>query len=99
MCNEIRPHKAKIDRKPNNKDTTHVPLGRSPNVMQRNFLASAPNQKWVTDITEFNVNGHKLYLSACMDLYNREIIAHRMARRPVFELVSGTLVAALSQDV
>ena len=67
--------------------------------MQRNFLASAPNQKWVTDITEFNVNGHKLYLSACMDLYNREIIAHRMARRPVFELVSGTLVAALSQDV
>lgn len=68
-----------------------------PNVLQRNFLASAPNQKWVTDITEFNVNGHKLYLSACMDLYNREIIAHRMARRPVFELVSGTLGAALSR--
>lgn len=51
-----------------------------PNVLQRNFLASAPNQKWVTDITEFNVNGHKLYLSACMDLYNREIISHRIAR-------------------
>jgi transposase InsO family protein len=32
-----------------------------------------------------------------MDLYNREIIAHRMARRPVFGLVSGTLVAALSR--
>ena len=68
-----------------------------PNVLQRNFLASAPNQKWATDITEFNVNGHKLYLSACMDLYNGEIIAHRMARRPVFELVSCTLAAALSQ--
>jgi transposase InsO family protein len=68
-----------------------------PNVLQRNFLASAPNQKWVTDITEFNVNGHKLYLSACMDLYNSEIIAHRMARRPVFDLVSGTLGAALSR--
>jgi len=68
-----------------------------PNVLQRNFLASAPNQKWVTDITEFNVNGHKLYLSACMDLYNREIIAHRMARRPVFDLVSDTLGAALSR--
>ena len=39
-----------------------------PNVLQRNFLASAPNQKWVTDITEFNARGHKLYLSACMDL-------------------------------
>jgi len=69
-----------------------------PNVLQRDFLAKAPNQKWVTDVTEFNVNGHKLYLSACMDLYNGEIIAHRMARRPVFELVSGTLRAALSRS-
>lgn len=68
-----------------------------PNVLRRDFSATAPNQKWVTDITEFNVNGHKLYLSACMDLYNGEIIAYRMARRPVFELVSGTLQAALSQ--
>ena len=69
-----------------------------PNVLQRDFSATAPNQKWVTDITEFNVNGQKLYLSACMDLYNGEIIAHRMARRPVFELVAGTLRAALSQS-
>ena len=68
-----------------------------PNVLQRHFIATAPNQKWATDVTEFNVNGDKLYLSACMDLYNREIIAHRMARRPVFELVSGTLEAALSR--
>jgi putative transposase len=68
-----------------------------PNVLQRNFYATAPNQKWATDVTEFNVNGQKLYLSACMDLYNGEIVAHRMARRPVFELVSSTLQAALSQ--
>ncbi len=33
-----------------------------------------------------------------MDLYNGEIVAHRMARRPVFELVSGTLEVALSQS-
>lgn len=69
-----------------------------PNVLQRDFCATAPNQKWATDITEFNVNGQKLYLSACMDLYNGEIIAHRMARRPVFELVSGTIRAALSRS-
>lgn len=68
-----------------------------PNVLQRDFCATAPNQKWVTDVTEFNVNGQKLYLSACMDLYNGEIVAHRMARRPVFELVSSTLRAALSR--
>ncbi len=68
-----------------------------PNVLQRDFCAAAPNQKWVTDVTEFNVKGHKLYLSACMDLYNGEIIAHRIAKRPVFELVSSTLRAALSR--
>ena len=65
-----------------------------PNILQRDFCATVPVQKWVTDITEFNVKGHKLYLSACMDLYNGEIVAHRMARRPVFELVSGTMEAA-----
>lgn len=68
-----------------------------PNVLQRDFCATAPNRKWATDVTEFSVNGHKLYLSACMDLYNGEIIAHRMARRPVFELVSSTLQTALSR--
>ncbi|QWT47046.1 IS3 family transposase [Azospira inquinata] len=68
-----------------------------PNVLQRDFCAAAPNQKWSTDVTEFNVNGRKLYLSACMDRYNGEIVAYRMATRPVFELVSGTLEAALSR--
>ena len=31
-----------------------------PNVLKRDFHATAPNQKWVTDITEFNVKGQKL---------------------------------------
>lgn len=38
------------------------------------------------------------YLSACMDLYNGEIVAYRMARRPVFEMVSSMLEAALSRS-
>lgn len=65
------------------------------NVLQRDFCATAPNQKWATDITEFNLSGHKLYLSACMDLYSGEIVAYRMARRPIFEMVSRMLEAAL----
>ena len=69
-----------------------------PNILKRDFFAKAPNQKWATDITEFNVNGQKLYLSACMDLYNGEIIAHRMARRPIFDLVAGTLDMALARS-
>jgi transposase InsO family protein len=37
-----------------------------PNVLQRDFFAKAPNQKWVTDVTEFNVSGQKLYLSVSL---------------------------------
>lgn len=68
-----------------------------PNVVQRDFCATAPNQKWTADVTEFNVSGQNLYLSACMDLYNGEIVAYRMARRPVFEMVSSMLEAALKR--
>ena len=39
-----------------------------PNVLRRDFCATAPNQKWATDVTEFNVRGQKLYLSACIGL-------------------------------
>ena len=68
-----------------------------PNILKRDFFAKAPNEKWATDITDFNVRGQKLYLSACMDLYNGEIIAHRMGRRLVFDLVASTLDLALSR--
>ncbi|MFC7421911.1 IS3 family transposase, partial [Iodobacter arcticus] len=60
----------------------------APNILQLQFSADKPNQKWVTDVTEFNVQGEKLYLSPVLDLYNGEIIAFEMARRPVFALVS-----------
>jgi transposase InsO family protein len=46
----------------------------APNVLQRNFKSDTPNQKWATDVTEFNVSGNKLYLSPIIDLFNGEII-------------------------
>jgi len=90
--------RALIRAKKRSRQVTGMSDAHVPNVLQRDFFAKAPNQKWVTDVTEFNVNGQKLYLSVCMDLYNGEIVAHRMAKRPVFELVSGTLRAALSRS-
>ena len=45
----------------------------APNIINRNFYASKPNQKWTTDITEFHLFGKKLYLSAILDMYNGEI--------------------------
>ncbi|ONX01433.1 transposase, partial [Burkholderia cenocepacia] len=54
-------------------------VGRvAPNLLRRQFDAERPNQKWVTDVTEFNVEGQKLYLSPVMDLYNGEIVAYQM---------------------
>lgn len=62
------------------------------NILQRNFKADRPQQKWVTDITEFKVKDKKLYLSPIMDLFNGEIISFTLADRPqlkqVLEMVS-----------
>ena len=67
-------------------------MGRvAPNILNRKFDAARPNQKWVTDITEFNVAGQKLYLSPIMDLYNGEIVAYETAQRPLFNMV-GTML-------
>lgn len=66
----------------------------APNILRRNFKASVPNQKWATDITEFNVSGKKLYLSPIIDLFNQEIISYQLAERPVFNQVVTMLEKA-----
>ena len=69
----------------------------APNVLQRQFEAGAPNQKWVTDITEFRVGEHKLYLSPVLDLYNGEIVSYEMATRPVFTMVAQMMKKAIKR--
>lgn len=69
----------------------------SPNLLDRQFKANRPNEKWVTDVTEFNVRGNKLYLSPVMDLYNGEIVAYEMQQRPVYALVGSMLKKALAK--
>ncbi|WP_341960283.1 IS3 family transposase [Pseudomonas sp. RC10] len=66
------------------------------NLLERNFHAPRPKQKWVTDVTEFKVGQQKLYLSPVMDLYNGEIIAYETASRPYYELVGNMLDKALA---
>ncbi|WP_425351887.1 IS3 family transposase [Pleomorphomonas carboxyditropha] len=68
----------------------------APDLLQRQFTAERMNQKWTTDVTEFNVAGEKLYLSPVMDLHNGEIIAFETARRPIFKLVKDMLDKALN---
>ncbi|PGB25418.1 IS3 family transposase [Bacillus toyonensis] len=69
----------------------------APNILARNFHADAPNQKWVTDITEFKLFGEKLYISPVLDLYNGEIITYTIGSRPTYSLVSEMLETALER--
>lgn len=48
-------------------------------MLARNFHAERPNQKWVTDATEFSLFGSKLYLSPVLDLFNGEIIRYAIS--------------------
>ena len=66
----------------------------APNLLERNFAANKPNQKWVTDVTEFNIKGEKVYLSPILDLYNQEIISYEMADRPKIKTVMQMLQKA-----
>lgn len=69
---------------------------RVPNRLARQFHASAPNQKWVTDVTEFSVGGQKRYLAVILDLFDRQIIAATIAAAPSLALTNQTLQQALA---
>ncbi|OME93995.1 MULTISPECIES: IS3 family transposase [Paenibacillus] len=68
----------------------------SDNVLNREFHADRPNEKWVTDITYIPYNKKNLYLSTIYDLYNNEIIAYNISTKNDLELVIDTLEKARS---
>lgn len=69
----------------------------APNILNRNFEAEKPNEKWVTDITEFKLFGEKLYLSPILDLFNGEIITYTFDARPRYSLVKTMLDQAFER--
>jgi len=68
-----------------------------PNLLARNFKAEKPNQKWVTDVTEFSLFGQKLYLSPILDLCSRDIISYVISDRPVLSMVTSMLDKAFTK--
>lgn len=79
-----------------------TPKKTAENVMMRDFNASRPNEKWVTDVTEFKwYDGpvcHKLYLSAILDLYDRSVVAYVLRRRNDNRLVFQTFEKAITSN-
>ena len=53
-----------------------------------------PNLKWVTDVTEFNLFGQKLYLSPILDLHNGYLVSYTLFQRPVLSMVTTMLEKA-----
>lgn len=72
------------------------PAHLAENILNRNFdAATAPNQIWCTDVTEFKYgNGQKEFLSAIVDLWDKSIIAYVVSPRNDNEIVLGTLKKA-----
>lgn len=70
------------------------------NVLDRDFTASKPNEKWLTDVTEFKIIGSntKLYLSAIIDLYDNSIVAYRMGTSNNNDLVFKTFNDAINNN-
>ena len=69
----------------------------SPNLLNRDFSTTAPNQKWVTDVTEFPLFGQKLYLSPILDLHSHDIVSYTIFDRPVLSMVTDMLDRAFMQ--
>lgn len=72
------------------------------NLLNREFQADAPNEKWLTDVTEFkyyeNGEKRKVYLSAILDLYDRRIVSYIIRDRNDNTLVFDTLDQAIEQE-
>lgn len=86
-----------VIRKKKKKYQSSTPQAVADNLLQRDFYATAPNQKWATDVTEFKVPGEnkKLYLSAIIDLYDRYPVAHVIGSRNDNHLVFKTFDKAI----
>jgi len=72
------------------------------NILNREFAAEAPNQKWLTDVTEFKyyigIEIHKVYLSAILDLYDRRIVSYVIGDSNNNPLVFDTLDKAIADN-
>jgi transposase InsO family protein len=67
------------------------------NLINRDFQAAAPNEKWLTDITEFQTPAGKVYLSPVIDCFDGLVISWSIGTRPDAELVNTMLDAAIEK--
>ena len=64
------------------------------NILKRNFVATEPNSKWTTDVSQFSFSWGKCYLSPIMDMYNNEIVGYDLSRNANYEQIERMLLSA-----
>ena len=73
-------------------------LHRYPNILNREFYAERPNQKWVTDISYIKTAQGFLYLSIIRDLYDNSIVSYQMSKDMTVKLVLDTIKKAMKKE-
>jgi putative transposase len=69
----------------------------APDLLEREFSAVRPNERWVGDITEFATDDGKLYLAGILDLHDRSLVGWSMRERATADLVIDALVMAIER--
>lgn len=70
----------------------------APNIIDRDFKATKPNEKWATDVTEFAaIEDKKVYLSPILDMYNGEIVSYNISLHPTFSQTMDMLDKAFAK--
>jgi len=69
------------------------------NLINRDFQAATPNEKWLTDITEFQIPAGKVYLSPLIDCFDGLVVSWTIGTRPDADLVNTMLDAAIATVV
>ena len=91
-----------VCRKKHKNYTPSTPEVTAENILNRDFHADKPNEKWLTDVTEFKwycgPEVHKLYLSAILDLYDRRIVAYKIGASNNNKLVFDTFDEAVKKN-
>ncbi len=69
----------------------------APDLIKRDFHADRPNQKWTTDVSQFEVAGTKLYLSPILDMFNGEVISYTISEHPNLAQVMDMMEKAFEE--
>ncbi len=87
--------RAKAARKYKATTNSNHKLPVAPNLLEQDFTASAPNRKWVSDITYVATDEGWLYVAVVLDLYSRLVVGWSMSERMTTKLVADALTMAI----